>query len=334
LFGHTLAFGPDTGRAIGHGGWIGGLDYLGFRAVGTTPHPIAPTIPHTAFAVFELLLAVVVVAIVAGASAGRVKFSAFIVFAAAWILIVYAPIVHWMWGSGLLGSRGLGALDFAGGTVVHQSAGVAVFALLLVLGRRNDTTSTHDVPSELVGSAILWLGWFGLVGGSAFASGGHAAVAVLNVQLAGAAGMLGWLIGEWTSEGTPTPVGAARGAISGLVAITPAAGFVRPGAALVVGFAGGFICCYVVRSRRMVGDEVFAVHYMGGLVGMVLTGVFAAKSGLVYSSAFAQLGKQVVASGVVTVWSFALSYVILKVVDWTIGLRVAVDGTDFVGGKA
>lgn len=333
VIGHTLAFGPDTGKAIGHGGWIGGLDFLGFRNVNQVASALAPTVPHTAFAAFQMMVAVFAPALIAGAYAERMKFSAYIAFTAVWVLVVYAPIAHWMWGGGLLGPRGLGALDFAGGAVVHQSAGIAGLAAALVIGRRRTVAETpHNVPFVLLGASILWFGWFGFAGGHAFASGALAAVAFTNTQIGAASGVCAWLVLERMQRRNVTVVGAARGAIVGLVAIAPAAGYVRPWAALVIGAIAAVVCHYAIELKTRLGYDdaldVFAVHWVGGVVGMLLTGVFAAKVGLVHSQAFTQLGKQAFACVVVGVWSFALSYVILKLVDWTIGLRVTAEEED------
>jgi ammonium transporter, Amt family len=330
VIGHTLAFGPDIGGPIiGKGGLIGGLDFLGFRDVGDAAHPLAATIPHTTFAIYQMMFAVITPALIAGTYAERLKFSAYFIFTAVWVLVVYAPVAHWVWGNGLLGANGLGALDFAGGTVVHQNAGIAALAAALVLGKRRGWPDgefvPHNVPFVVLGASILWFGWFGFNGGSALTSGGLAALAFTNTHIATAAAMFGWLIPEWMKHGKPTTVGAATGAVAGLVAITPASGFVRPWASIVIGFAAGLICYYAVNlKRRFRYDDaldVVGVHYVGGLIGAILTGVFAMKVGLVYSGTFDQVLKQIVASAITTVWSFVLSFVILKLIDWTIGLR-------------
>ncbi len=333
VIGHTLAFGPDIGSVIAKGGWLGGLDFLGFREVGAVAHPLAPTIPHSAFAIYQMMFAVITPALIAGAYAERLKFSAYFVFTAVWVLVVYAPLAHWVWGGGLLGVDGLGALDFAGGTVVHQNAGIAALAAALVLGKRREWPEgefvPHNVPFVVLGASILWFGWFGFNGGSALAGTGLAAIAFTNTHVATAAAMFGWLIPERTQHHKPTTVGAATGAVAGLVAITPASGFVRPWAAIVIGFAAGFICYFVVSLKRRFNYDdaldVVGVHYIGGLIGVILTGVFALKVGLVYSGTFDQVLKQLVASAVTTVWSFVLSIVILKLIDWTIGLRATAD---------
>jgi ammonium transporter, Amt family len=334
VVGHTLAFGPDIGNVIGKGGgWIGGLDFIGFKDVGDAPSALAPTIPHTAYAIYQMMFAVITPALIAGTYAERIKFSAYLVFTAVWVAIVYAPLAHWVWGGGMLGPNGLGALDFAGGTVVHQNAGIAALAAALVLGRRRgypqEPMVPHNVPFVVLGASILWFGWFGFNGGSALASGGLAALAFSNTHIATAAAIFGWLVPEWLQHRRPTTVGAATGAVAGLVAITPASGFIRPWSSLLLGFAAGFICYFAVNLKRRFNYDdsldVVGVHYVGGLIGALLTGVFAQDVGLVYSHNLTQVGKQAVASGVTTVWSFVLSYVLFKVIDWTIGLRVSED---------
>jgi ammonium transporter, Amt family len=335
LIGHTLAFGPDIGKVIGDGGWIGGLDFIGFKDVGDAPY--APlTIPHTAFAIYQMMFAVITPALIAGTYAERIKFSAYVVFTAVWVVIVYAPVAHWVWGGGFLGLSGLGALDFAGGTVVHQNAGAAALAAAFVLGRRkgypgDQSMVPHNVPFVVLGAGILWFGWFGFNGGSALASDGFASLAFANTHVATGAALLGWLIPERLRHGKATTVGAATGAVAGLVAITPASGYVRPWSAMIIGFAAGMICFFAVSLKHRFNYDdsldVVGVHYVGGLIGAILTGVFATKSaisptgGLIYTGEFDQVLKQLVASGITTVWGFVLTFVILKVIDMVIGVR-------------
>jgi Amt family ammonium transporter len=338
VIGHTLAFGPDIGKLIGEGGWIGGLDFLGFKDVGDAPSALAATVPHTAFGIYQMMFAVITPALIAGAYAERIKFSAYLIFTAIWVVVVYAPVAHWVWGGGFLNAvDGLGALDFAGGTVVHQNAGIAALAFVFVMGKRKgwpkEPFVPHNVPFVVLGASILWFGWFGFNGGSALASGGLASLAFSNTHIATAAAIFGWLIPEWLQHRKPTTVGAATGAVAGLVAITPAAGFVRPWSAICIGLAAGFICYFAVNLKRRFNYDdaldVVGVHYVGGLVGALLTGVFATEqtallgqTGLVYGGGFDLLGKQAAASGITTVWSFVLTVVILKVIDLVIGLRV------------
>jgi ammonium transporter, Amt family len=329
LIGHTLAFGPDIGDVMGKGGgWIGGLDYLGFKDVGDAPWGTL-TIPHTLFAIYQMMFAVITPALIAGTYAERFKFTSYLAFTAIWVIVVYAPMAHWVWGGGFLGADGLGALDFAGGNVVHQNAGAAALAVALVLGRRkgypDESMRPHNVPFVMLGASILWFGWFGFNGGSALASDGFASLAFTNTHIATAAAMFGWLVPEWMAHKKPTMVGAATGAVAGLVAITPASGFVRPWSSLIIGFAAGLVCYGAVQLKHRFGYDdaldVVGVHYVGGLIGALLTGVFAMDVGLVYSGDATQLIKQAVASGITTVWALVLSLIILKVIDWTIGLR-------------
>jgi ammonium transporter, Amt family len=330
VVGHTLAFGPDIGRVIGDGGWIGGFDFLGWRDVGGDPGPAADNIPHSAFAVFQMMFAIITPALIAGAFAERIKFSAYVIFIAIWSVVVYAPMAHWVWGGGFLGEDGLGALDFAGGTVVHQTAGAAALATVLVLGKRRgwpqEPMVPHNVPFVVLGASMLWFGWFGFNGGSALASNGEAAEAFANTHTATAAAVVGWLLIERARHGKPTVVGAATGAVAGLVAITPAAGFVRPWSSLIIGFAAGVLCYLAVSLKHRLGYDdsldVVGVHYVGGLVGALLTGVFAMEEGLVYSGEIGLLGKQAAASAIATVWAFVLSFAILKLIDASIGARV------------
>lgn len=325
LLGHTLAFGPDLGS------FIGKLDFIGFSGVGATPSPLAPTIPHSAFGIYQMMFAVITPALIAGAFAERMKFSAYIAFIGIWSLVVYAPIAHWVWGGGFLGLSGLGALDYAGGTVVHINAGAAALVAAYMLGRRRglgkESILPHNVPFVVLGASILWFGWFGFNGGSALASGGAAALAFSTTHLAAAAAVGGWMIPEWLRNGKPTAVGAATGAVAGLVAITPASGFVRPWAALLIGLVAGAGCYYAVGLKHKLGYDdsldVVGVHFVGGIIGALLTGVFALGKGLIYTGSFVQIGKQAVGIIATIVWSLALTFVILKVLDRRIGLRVA-----------
>lgn len=326
--GYTLAFGPDVGSVIG------GLDFLGFKDVGAAPSAFAGTIPHSAYAVFQMMFAVITPALIAGAFAERMRFSAYVVFIAAWSLIVYSPVAHWVWGGGFLGEQ-VGALDFAGGTVVHINAGMAALAAVLLIGRRqgwpSDVGVPHNVPFVVLGASILWFGWFGFNAGSALASNGDAALAFTTTHVATAAAIFGWVLPEWRRTGKPTAVGAATGAVGGLVAITPAAGFVRPWSALIIGFVAGVVCFYAVSLKFKLGYDdsldVVGVHFVGGAVGALLTGVFAMGDfgGLVYTGSVEQLGRQAIGVAVTIVWAFVLSLIILKVIDLVIGLRVLPD---------
>jgi Amt family ammonium transporter len=277
LAGYSLAFGDDIG------GLLGSLSHIGFAGVGATPHALAPTVPQTAFASFQLMFAVITPALIAGAFAERVRFGGYVLFVAIWSLLVYAPLAHWVWGGGFLGVDGLGALDFAGGTVVHISAGAAALAAALFVGARRGyprgNFAPHNVPMVVLGAGILWFGWFGFNAGSAVAANGLASSAFLATHLGAAGAMIGWLLPERLRHGKATAVGGATGAVAGLVAITPAAGFVTPLAALAIGLAGGLVCFAAVELKSRLGYDdsldAVGVHMVGGLVGALLTGVFA-----------------------------------------------------------
>jgi Amt family ammonium transporter len=327
LIGYTLAFGPDKSL------FIGGFKYFLLRGVGPTPHELAPTIPSGVFMSFQLMFAIITPALITGAFAERMKFSGWLLFLTLWSVLVYSPLAHWVWGGGWLGFGWLGALDFAGGTVVHINAGVAALACALYLGKRRgfgqEAFVPHNVPMVILGAAILWFGWFGFNAGSAVASGALASSAFVATHLATAAAVLGWLLPEYLKHGKATTVGAATGAVAGLVAITPASGYVAPLPALVIGFAAGFVCFWAVNMKFRMGYDdsldVVGVHMVGGIVGALLTGVFAS---LVINSAGAeggisQLGKQAVAVGITLVFTFVMTMIILKVVDLVTGLRVS-----------
>jgi ammonium transporter, Amt family len=281
LWGYSLAFAPDTGLGL-----IGGLDYLGLEGVTGEPGPYADTVPHLAFAAFQGMFAIITPALITGAFAERKTFKAFVVFAVGWSTIVYAPLAHWVWGGGWLGQ--LGVLDFAGGTVVHLSSGVSALVAALIIGRRlgvvQPITEPHNVTMTVLGAALLWFGWFGFNAGSALAADGVAAMAFVNTNAAAAMAALTWVTISWQHRGSPSVVGAAVGAIAGLVAITPAAGFVTPAASILIGLGAGAVCYLAVqlRLRAMIDDalDVFTVHGVGGAFGAVATGVFAIGVGL------------------------------------------------------
>jgi len=326
LVGYTLAFGPDKGLVIGS------LKYLGLHHTGAAPVGFAPTIPASVFMVFQMMFAVITPALITGAFAERMKFSGWLLFLGLWSIVVYSPIAHWVWGGGFLGAGHLGALDFAGGTVVHINAGVAALACAIYLGKRrgfgSEAFRPHNVPMVMLGAAILWFGWFGFNAGSALGANGLAGSAFVATELATAAAVLGWLIPEWIRHGKATTVGAASGAVAGLVAITPASGFVGPMAAIVIGLVAGAVCFFVVNLKLRLGYDdsldVVGVHMVGGIVGALLTGVFAS---VVINAAganggLAQLGKQAVAVLVTMVYSFIVTIGILKLTDALVGLRV------------
>jgi Amt family ammonium transporter len=330
LVGFTLAFGKDVN------GWgiIGGLDYIGLHGVGKDPlTQYAPTIPGSAYMAFQMMFAVITPALITGAFAERKRFKAFVLFSLLWTLLVYSPIAHWVWGQGGWLNK-LGAIDFAGGTVVHISSGVAALVAALVLGprvkRESDRFEPHDVRLVVLGAGLLWFGWFGFNGGSALAANGLAASAFVVTNTAAGMAALTWVTMSWLHKGTPSVVGAVCGAVAGLVAITPASGYVDASAAIVIGFAAGATCygAILLRERLKVDDalDVWAVHGVGGTLGAILTGVFAiaavnGASGLVEGNG-SQVLKQLVAVGATWIYSGVATFIILKVVDFFVGLRV------------
>lgn len=324
FWGYSLAFGTDIG------GMIGGLDWFGLTGVGLEP-TTGSTIPHLAFMVFQLMFAGITVALISGAIAERMNFAAFVVFAALWVTLIYAPLAHWVWGGGWL--AGLGDLDFAGGTVVHISSGVAALACALVLGKRHgygtDNMSPHNLPFTIVGASLLWVGWFGFNAGSALAANGLAASAFVATHVATAAGALGWLGVEWSYRGKPTMLGVASGAVAGLVAITPAAGYVGPVSAIIIGLGGGMICYLGVFLKNKMGYDdaldVLGIHGIGGTWGALATGLFASMgggTGLFFGNP-GQVLIQAIGVGATWAFSFIGTFVILKIVDSLIGLRVS-----------
>lgn len=331
LWGYSLAFGEDRG------GIIGGLDHIGFRGVGAEPSELyGTTIPHALFAVFQMMFAVITVALITGAFAERKRFKAFVLFAIAWSTLVYSPIAHWVWASGGW-LADYGALDFAGGTVVHIASGVTALVAAKMLGRRvgfgQEKMDPHDVTMTVLGAALLWFGWYGFNAGSALAADGLAANAFVVTTLAAAMGALTWMTISWIRHGHPSVLGAAVGAIAGLVGITPAAGFVSPASAIAIGFGAGIFCFFAVdllKQRAGIDDalDVFAVHGVGGIWGAIATGIFADVSingigadGLLYGNAD-QVVKQIVAVVATIAYAAIASVVILKVIDLLIGLRV------------
>ena len=330
LVGYTLAFGPD----INGWGIIGGLNNLGLQGVGVTPGPYAATIPATAFALFQMMFAIITPALIIGAFAERKRFKAFVLFALLWSLLVYSPICHWVWGDGGW-LRNMGVLDFAGGTVVHISSGVAALVAALVLGprvrRESERFEPHDVRLTVIGAGILWFGWFGFNGGSALAADGLAVNAVLVTNTAAGMGALTWMTMSWLHKGSPSVIGAVSGAIAGEVGITPASGFVDPSSAIVIGFIAGVVCysAILLRERLKIDDalDVWAVHGVGGTLGVLLTGVLATTAvntvgrGWIDGN-FGQVGIQLVAIVAVWIYSAVATFVILKVVDLAVGLRV------------
>ena len=328
LWGYTLAFGPD------HGGLIGGLDWLALRGVGQDPGPYAPTVPHEAYMVFQMMFAVITPALITGAFAERKRFKAFVVFTLLWATFVYDPVAHWVWGGGWLGQ--LGALDFAGGTVVHITSGVSALVAALVLGRRvgfgRDAMDPHDATMTVLGASLLWFGWFGFNAGSAITAGGLAANAFVVTNTAAAMAALTWMTVSWLHKGAPSVLGAAAGAVAGLVAITPASGYVDVSASILIGLGAGIFCYTAIQlTKRLKVDDaldVFGVHGVGGAWGALATGIFAtvainsgAKDGLVYGNP-GQLGIQAIAVAASIIYSAVMTFVILKLIDVFVGLRV------------
>ncbi len=332
LIGYSWAFSPGSA-------YLGGLSRALFNGVAyahgengnrLSVSRLAPTIPESVFAMFQLTFAIITPALIAGAFAERMKFSAMLLFVAAWLLIVYAPVAHWVWEpDGWLNA--VGVLDYAGGTVVHINAGVAGLASCLVLGKRlgygRESMQPHNLTLTLIGASLLWVGWFGFNAGSAFAADGRAGMAMLATQIATAAAALAWMSAEWLRMGKPSVLGIASGAVAGLVAVMPAAGFVSPSGAAAIGLAAGVICYLAATSlKRAVGYDdsldAFGVHGIGGIIGALLTGVFANRE---ISGIDGSLLAQFKGVATTVVYGFIASYVILKIIDVTIGLRVAED---------
>jgi len=330
LWGYSMAFGPD------HGGIIGGLDWFGLKGVGMEPSAVyGPTIPHMVFMVFQCMFAIITPALITGAFAERIKFSAFMLFSILWGTLVYNPLAHWVWGvGGWLGK--MGALDFAGGTVVHISSGISALAAAIIVGKRRGYGTVpfipHNLPMTVTGAGLLWFGWFGFNAGSALASNGLAANAFVVTHVASATAALSWIILEWLHRGKPTTLGAASGAVAGLVAITPGSGFVGPVAALIIGALVSVICYGGIMLKSKLGYDdsldVFGIHGLGGTWGALATGLFASKlinpngaNGLFFGNP-GQLWTQFLAVAVTWIFAFVMTSIILKVVDVIVGLRV------------
>lgn len=328
LLGYSLAFGSDIG------GVIGGLDFAGMRNIYGTVSSLAPTVPHPVFLGYQAMFAIIAPALITGAFAERMKFGAWVALLAAWSLLVYAPLAHWVWGGGWL--QKLGVLDFAGETVIHLSSAGAALACVIVIGKRlghgAEEYHPHNLPMTLLGAGILWFGWFGFNGGSALTSGHLASQAFLNTHFAAATGMLSWLLFEAWRFGKPTSLGAASGAVAGLVGITPAAGFVGPIAAMVIGLVVGGACFFGVQLKGKLGLDdaldVLGIHGVGGIFGMILTGALATvavnsagANGLLHGNVKFFL-VELLALVVAFVYSFIITFVVLKVLEATVGLRV------------
>jgi Amt family ammonium transporter len=322
VIGYSLAFGTD------YKGFIGKLDYLLLKGVGADPWP-GYTIPHLVFMAFQLKFAIVTPALIVGAFAERMKFSAFCIFTVLWSLVVYSPLAHWVWGGGFLFKWG--ALDFAGGTVVHINAGMAALAAALVLGKRvGNLSPPHNLPLAVLGAGMLWFGWFGFNAGSSLAADGIAANAFVTTHVATAVAGLTWALIDWAYHGKPTTLGVITGAVAGLVAITPACGFITPASAIWVGLGASVICWFfvtVVKPKLGYDDtlDAFGVHGVGGIWGALATGLFCSSgvNALVTNSPGAQFVIQLKATVITMVFSFIVSFVLLKIVDLLVGLRVS-----------
>ncbi|MDP6647328.1 MAG: ammonium transporter [Dehalococcoidales bacterium] len=329
LWGYTLAFGGDVG------GFIGNLDYLGLAGVSAFESTLGYTISDQTFMIFQAMFAIITPALITGAFAERMKFSTFLVFIVLWVTIVYAPVAHWVWGGGWLGE--LGALDFAGGTVVHINSGIAALAAALIFGRRlgfkREPMEPHNIPFVVLGAGLLWFGWFGFNAGSALAADGTAVNAFVVTNTAAGAGAVTWTLMSWIFGTKPSVVGAASGAVAGLVAITPAAGFVGPIPAIIIGLGAGILCYGAVQLLvKLNVDDALAVcgvHGVGGTWGALATGLFV---GIGFSSfgdlaGAASRGEQILAQligiGATLVWAFVTTAIILYVLKATMGLRVS-----------
>jgi Amt family ammonium transporter len=328
LIGYSLCFGATRG------GLIGGLEFAGLTGLATQAKG---TVPHLAFASYQMMFAVITPALIAGAFAERMRFPAYVAFTLAWTTLVYDPVAHWVWSdNGWLAK--MGALDFAGGTVVHLAAGVSALVCAVVLGKRtgypHERHAPHNLTMTLTGAGILWFGWFGFNAGSALGGNGLAALALTTTHIAAAAGAAAWLFVEWAHRKKPTALGVASGLVAGLVGITPAAGFVAPWAAAVIGLAAGVVCYVAVVSKERLGYDdtldAFGVHGVGGALGALLTGVFADKAlndggrnGVLHGNA-AQMVPQLVGVVVVGAYAAVVTWVLLKIIDKIFGLRVPV----------
>ncbi len=332
--GYSLAF--TDGNAMN--GWLGGLSRAFGAGLHGSVHPLAPTVPENVFLMYQATFAIITPAIIAGAFAERMKFSAMMWFMGLWLLFVYVPVTHWIWGGGFLGTAGV--LDFAGGLVVHLNAGIAGLVCALVLGKRegygHEYMAPHNLVLTLIGTSLLWVGWFGFNAGSALSSGELAGDAMLNTHVSAAVAALVWMAIEWTTRGKPSVLGVLSGAVAGLGTITPAAGYVEPWAAMLIGLAAGAVCYWasvVVKTRLGYDDslDVFGVHGVSGIVGSAVVGIFATRAvndvahgapvGLVDGRA-AQIATQLYGVVVVAVFSAVVTWILLKIIEATIGLRV------------
>ncbi|MCK9293660.1 MAG: ammonium transporter [Desulfobulbaceae bacterium] len=330
--GYSMSFGPDLG------GFIGDLSFFSLNGVTSAPSEFyATTIPQNVFMIYQCMFAIITPALITGAFAERMRFGPFLIFGLAWTILVYNPVCHWVWGNGgWLAAKGV--LDFAGGLVVHLTSGMAALASVIVLGPRKglgrESFMPHSLPMTLLGTGLLWFGWFGFNGGSALAANGIAATAFISTHLAGMAGMGMWLLVEWIHRKKPTTLGAASGAIAGLATVTPGAGFITPHSAIIIGIIAGFSCYLAVNLKNRIGFDdsldVVGIHGLGGIIGTICLGLFATKSvnpngadGLFAGNA-AFLTTQIFGVAVVGAYAFTVSLILLKIIDLTCGgLRVS-----------
>jgi Amt family ammonium transporter len=341
VIGYTIAFGGTEGPL---GAFIGNFTKVGLSGVISSAFGIeGHYMPESVFAMYQGMFAIITVGLITGAIAERMKFKAYVIFAALWAILVYSPMAHWVWGGGWLGAAGIGALDFAGGTVVHIASAAAALACALMLGKRKDygkpELAPHNLPMTILGAGILWFGWFGFNAGSELAVDGVTGGAFMVTHLAAAAGLLGWIIVEWIQHGKPTTLGAASGAVAGLVGITPAAGFVDAVPGMIIGLTAGIACYFGVKLKSKFGFDdaldVVGVHGVGGTVGAIATGLFASTAvsgaveflggtnGLFYGGGATQLIRQIIGIAAAWAFSFVVSLAILKVTDLLVGLRAA-----------
>ena len=339
LVGYSMSFGPDKW------GIIGGLEWFALNGVGSTPHEVyATTIPHNVFMIFQCMFAVITPALITGAFAERMKFGPFLLFSIFWAILVYNPLCHWIWGGGWMAK--LGACDFAGGVAVHLSSGVAALVAAIILGKRkgygSEELRPHNLPMTLLGAGILWFGWFGFNAGSALSVGAVAGNAFVATHIAGTTGALAWIVMEWKTSGKATTLGAASGAIAGLATVTPASGFVGPISAAIIGILAGVLCYFgIMAKNRFSYDDsldVVGIHGVGGVLGLLATGLFASTAvnpnganGLFFGNP-AQLGIQAIVIGATIIYTFVLTFIIFKIIDKIFGLRVSeeeeIDGLD------
>jgi Amt family ammonium transporter len=329
LIGYSMSFGPDKW------GIIGGLEWFALNGVGSVPNAdYAATIPHNVFMIFQCMFAVITPALITGAFAERMKFGPFVLFSLLWAILVYNPLCHWIWGGGWMAD--LGAKDFAGGVAVHLASGAAALVAAIMLGKRrgygSDELRPHNLPMTLLGAGILWFGWFGFNAGSALAVGAVAGNAFVATHIAGTTGALAWIVMEWKTVGKATTLGAASGAVAGLATVTPASGFVGPISASIIGILAGVLCYFGIMAKNRFGYDdsldVVGIHGVGGVLGLLATGLFACTAvnpdgpnGLFFGNP-ALLGKQAIVIGATIVYTIVVTYILFKIIDKLFGLRV------------